>query len=164
MFIYFCKGESRVWAGKDKERGIHRIWSKFQSLSCQYRAQCRAWTHQPWDHDLSQSQMPNGLSHPGTPAKQDLFNRLVLCKWYLGLEIIFQRLHHTWIQKLLYPNNLYEKIIFFSPKCGKWLPKQLLLMMTLCDTLILCVTLVGHGMPRLNINSGSVYGSVSRCD
>ena len=51
-----------------RERGIHRIWSRFQALSCQHRAQCRPWTPMLRDHDLSRSQMLNRLSHPGAPS------------------------------------------------------------------------------------------------
>ena len=34
----------------------------------QQRAQCRAWTHKPWDHDLSWSGTLNRLSHPSAPV------------------------------------------------------------------------------------------------
>ena len=47
--------------------GRHRLRSRLQALSCQYRAWCGIWTHEPWDHDLSWSQMLNWLSHPGAP-------------------------------------------------------------------------------------------------
>ena len=52
---------------RGRERGRHRIWSRLQALSCQYRAQHGAWTHEPWDHDLSWIQMLTCLSHPGAP-------------------------------------------------------------------------------------------------
>ena len=60
MFTYF-------FGGRCRERGRHRIQSRFQALSCQHRAQCGARTHRLWNHDLSQSRMPNWLSHPGAP-------------------------------------------------------------------------------------------------
>ena len=41
--------------------------SRLQAPSCQHRAQCGAWTHEPWDHDLSQSWMLNWLSYVGAP-------------------------------------------------------------------------------------------------
>ena len=50
------------------ERGRHRIRNRLQALSCQHRARCGARTHGPRDHDLSRSQMPNRLSHPGAPT------------------------------------------------------------------------------------------------
>ena len=53
--------------GRGRERGRHRIWSRFQALSCQHRAQHGARTHGLWDHDLSQSWMLNRLSYPGAP-------------------------------------------------------------------------------------------------
>ena len=37
-----------MWAGKGRERGRHRIWSRLQALSCQHRAWCGAWTHKPY--------------------------------------------------------------------------------------------------------------------
>ena len=69
MFIYFWERVCVcVWAGEEAERGRHRIQSKLQALSCQHRAQPRAQTHKPENHDLSPSQTLNRLSHPGTPT------------------------------------------------------------------------------------------------
>ena len=65
MFIYFWDRE-REW-GTRRERGRHRIWSRFQALNCQHRAQRGARTHELWDHDLSWSQSPKQLSHPCAP-------------------------------------------------------------------------------------------------
>uniref|UniRef100_A0ABI7WN04 NPR3 like, GATOR1 complex subunit n=1 Tax=Felis catus TaxID=9685 RepID=A0ABI7WN04_FELCA len=47
-----------------RERGRHRIRSRLQALSCHHRVQHGARTHKPGNHDLSQSQMLNPLSHP----------------------------------------------------------------------------------------------------
>ena len=46
-----------IWETRGKERGreIGRENPK-QALHCQHRAQHRARTHDPWDHDLSQNQ------------------------------------------------------------------------------------------------------------
>ena len=63
-----CSGEGQ------RERGRHRIQSRFQALSCQHRAQCGARTHGPWDHDLSWSQKVNRLSHPGAPILAPFLN------------------------------------------------------------------------------------------
>ena len=52
----------RAWAGEG-QRGRHRIRSRLQTLGCQHRAWHGAQTHEPWDHDLSRSRMPNRLSH-----------------------------------------------------------------------------------------------------
>ena len=66
MFIYFLRErEAEHEQGRGRERGRHRIWSRLQAPSCQHRARCWARTHQPWDHDLSQSQTLNRPSHPG---------------------------------------------------------------------------------------------------
>ena len=54
--------------GRGRETGRHRIRSRLQALSCQDRVQCRAWTHEPRDHDLSWSRTLNCLSHPGAPC------------------------------------------------------------------------------------------------
>ena len=53
---------------KGRERGRHRIRSRLHSPSCQPRAPLGARTHKPQDHDLSQSQTLNRLSHPGAPT------------------------------------------------------------------------------------------------
>ena len=53
--------------GAQRERGRHRIWNRLQALRCQRRAWCGARTHEPRDHDLSQSWTFNQLSHSGAP-------------------------------------------------------------------------------------------------
>ena len=97
MFIYFWERqrEHEQGRGRVRERGRHRIWSRLLALSCQHRARCGAWTHELWDHDLSQSQMLNQLSHPGTPRNLD-FNKSARWFWhklefkntFLGLDCI----------------------------------------------------------------------------
>ena len=51
-----------------RERGRHRIRSRFQALGCQHRAWCVARTHQLQAHDLSQSPTLNRLSHTSAPC------------------------------------------------------------------------------------------------
>ena len=67
MFIYFWERGRESKQERSRDRGRHRIQSRLQVPSCQHRARRGAWTHQPWDHDLSWSQTLNWLSHPGTP-------------------------------------------------------------------------------------------------
>ena len=69
FYIFFWETETEHKWGRGRERRRHRIWSRLQALSCQRRARRGARTHKPWDHDESQSQTPNWLSHPGTPAR-----------------------------------------------------------------------------------------------
>ena len=45
-----------------------------QALHCQCGAGCRARTHELQEHDLSQSQMLNQLSHPGALGPLFLIN------------------------------------------------------------------------------------------
>ena len=59
--------ERRRVSGGGAERGRPRIRSRLQALSCQHTAWHGAWTHKPWDHDLSRSWMLNQLSYPGAP-------------------------------------------------------------------------------------------------
>ena len=72
MFIYFWRRETKREWGRGREKGSQRIPSRMQALSCRHRAWCRAQTHKLWDHDLSQSQMLNQLSHPDAPEKNVL--------------------------------------------------------------------------------------------
>ena len=64
MFILERERELEHEWGKGKERGRHRIRSRLQVLSCQHRAQHGAQTHEPQDHDLSQSWTFNQQNHP----------------------------------------------------------------------------------------------------
>ena len=78
--VYFWRRE-RVRAGEgQRERGKHRIQSRIQALSCQHRARHGAWTHEPWDHDLSPSRTLNLLSHPSVPNSFYLTKIFLLTK------------------------------------------------------------------------------------
>ena len=50
------KEKEQAWVGEG-QRGRHRTWSRLQALSYQHRAWWGAQTHEPWDHDLSQSRI-----------------------------------------------------------------------------------------------------------
>ena len=67
MLIYFRERERETECepGRGRERGRHRIGNGKQALSRQHRARREAQVHKLGDHDLSRSQMPNRLSHPG---------------------------------------------------------------------------------------------------
>ena len=71
LFTYFWDQEREIETeheqGRARERGRHRIWSRFQAVSCQHRTQHGAGTHQPWEHNLSWSWTLNLLRHSGTP-------------------------------------------------------------------------------------------------
>ena len=62
--------KARVGEGQ-REKGRHRIQSRFQALSCQHRARHGAQTHELWDHDLNWSWTLNRLSHPGAPSERE---------------------------------------------------------------------------------------------
>ena len=64
MFIF---ERERGWAGERKRERETQNSKQAQAPSCHHRAQCRARTHKPWDHDVSRSWTLNQLSHPGTP-------------------------------------------------------------------------------------------------
>ena len=54
------------------------------ALRWQQRAWRGAWTHHPWDHDLSQSWIPNWPRHPGAPSTLEFLKsinlRSYICK------------------------------------------------------------------------------------
>ena len=54
MFVYFER-ERESAQGRGRERGERE--NPKQALHCQHGAQCRAWTHEPWDHDLGQNRV-----------------------------------------------------------------------------------------------------------
>ena len=69
MFIF---ERERVQAREgQRERGRHRIRSRFQALSSQHRARRGARTRELGERDLSRSESLNRLSHPG--ATEDCF-------------------------------------------------------------------------------------------
>ena len=59
LFIYIDGGR-----GSERRRETE---NPKQAPHCQHGAGCRAWTHEPQDHDLSWSWTHNHLSHPGNP-------------------------------------------------------------------------------------------------
>ena len=74
LFIFIFEEREReereTWntsGGRGRQRRRQRIQSRLQALRCQHRARCGARTHGMRDHDLSQSQMLNQLSHSGAP-------------------------------------------------------------------------------------------------
>ena len=67
LFLRERERETEQEWGRGRERGKHRIQSRLQALSCQPRDRYGAWTHEPWDHDLSRSWTFNWQSHPGDP-------------------------------------------------------------------------------------------------
>ena len=74
LFIDFYFRESASWGGAERKRGRHRSRSRLQALSCQHTARRGARTHEPWNHDLSQSRTLNQRSHPGCPSAYYLLN------------------------------------------------------------------------------------------
>ena len=87
-FIHsFIYERERQTDRQTNQRGRHRIWSRLQALSCQHRAQCRARTHEPWHHDLSQSRTLNLLSHLGaTQVPQEDFAFRQTCLFHAQME------------------------------------------------------------------------------
>ena len=77
-----------------RDRRRHGVWSSLQALSSQHRARHRAQTHKLWDHDMSQSQTPNWLSHPGTPHLLFL-KHLLKGRRFLGLSLGMETLACT---------------------------------------------------------------------
>ena len=73
VYLFLREREREREQGRGRETWRHRIWSRRQSLNRQHRAQCGAWTHKLWDHDLSWSRMLTQLSHWGAP--QFFFSR-----------------------------------------------------------------------------------------
>ena len=64
LYVYIYFWERQSMSGEGTEREGDRIWSRLQASSCQHRAQHRAWTHEPWHHNLSRSRTLNRPGHP----------------------------------------------------------------------------------------------------
>ena len=91
VYLFLREGRSKTerdW-GRGRERGRHRIRSSFQALTCQHRARHGAWTHKSRNHDLSQSQMLNRLSHPGTLRLHHFIIKFFeILNWKLHFKIL----------------------------------------------------------------------------
>ena len=55
LFILWEREQDRTSGEGQRERGGQRE-NPMQPSPCQHRAQCKAQTHEPWDHDLSRNQ------------------------------------------------------------------------------------------------------------
>ena len=89
-FIYYWETERQSMSRGGAERGGDRIWSRLQALSCEHRVPRWAWTHEPWDYDLSQNWTLNQLSYPGAPRgkfKVSLPNRPSRDSWLVANEV-----------------------------------------------------------------------------
>ena len=60
--------------GAERKRERDRVQSRLQAPSCRHRARRGARTHQLCDQDLSRSQTPHRLSHPGAPSNLCILN------------------------------------------------------------------------------------------
>ena len=76
MFIYSEREKESKWGRGKKKRERE---NPKQAPCSQHRAQCRAWTHEPWDHDLSWSQPFSHLNHPCAPGLNNLKCITYLC-------------------------------------------------------------------------------------
>ena len=101
MFIDFWERKrDRAWAGEgERERDSEseagsRLWAVTTEPNTG-----GAWTHKPWDHDLSGSQILNQLSHPGAP---DVYFKNARGGWIeRELQRIMQKTLH-WQQRAAY--------------------------------------------------------------
>ena len=64
IYLFLMEREREHGRGRERERERERENLK-QAPHHHLGAQCGAGTHEPWDHDLSQSWTLNRLSHPG---------------------------------------------------------------------------------------------------
>ena len=95
MFIYFWDREREQERGRERRK--HKIWSRLQALSCQLRVQNGAQIYELRDHDLSQSQTLNQLSHLGTPKYIFLFAVISSLLPYSSLPPSFPSFSNTCI-------------------------------------------------------------------
>ena len=119
LFVCLFLREREHKPGRVRGRGRHRIRSRLQSLSCQHRAQRGAWTHEPRDHDMSQSQTLNQLSHPGT-SEELLLKCLLPFDEERGRRVLVNPLLHfqlariVKIDKIEYLVPLFLSVYFFT--------------------------------------------------
>ena len=72
MFIYFLRDRERQTMSRGGQREGDtepKAGCRLQALSCQHWTRCGAQTHEPWDRDLSRSQLLN----PGAPTRFHFF-------------------------------------------------------------------------------------------
>ena len=67
VYLFLKERETECEHGRGAEKETQNP-KRIQALSCQHRARRGARTGKPRDHDLSRSQRPTRLSHPGAPS------------------------------------------------------------------------------------------------
>ena len=115
MLICFLR-ERQSASGRGRERDTYRIRSRLQPPHYQPRAPRRDRTHKLWDHDLSQSQMFNRLSHPGAPAffltMHFSFKSKINISYFLNLHFYLNLFSNY---DFLFFSTMYSCIILKTP-------------------------------------------------
>ena len=83
MFIYFWETE-RARAGEGKRETETQILKQAPGSELSAQSPTWAWTHEPWDHDPSQSRTLNRLSHPSAPVASSWQNSKHLLLYLLS--------------------------------------------------------------------------------
>ena len=108
MFILGRERETEHEQGRGRERRSPRIWSRLQAPSCQPKAWHRAWTQEPWDHDLSWSQSATNWA---TQVPPTYFFISCSILWYCELYASAHQL-----KVCFFPQTRDFKAIFSSPQ------------------------------------------------
>ena len=74
--MFILRERVQAGEGQREQEAESRAGSRLWALS---KASRRPWTHEPWDHALSRSQMLNRLSHSGVPIIKS-FKTYTVCK------------------------------------------------------------------------------------
>ena len=109
----FGRGRARR-GGAEGERETAQLW--------QQQARCGAGTREPWDHDLSQSQTFNHLSHPGAPPFSFLCLPTRDIEWgqhhagqRMGVaSLVEERIHFTIkkVNQVMHTQSLFMNVSF----------------------------------------------------
>ena len=115
FFIYFWQRERE---GEGEGEGEEK--NPKQALCCQHGAWCRARSHEPWDHDLSQNQEWTLNRATQAPLKLRLWHQKTQSLFSLSFTFLLQPLRQVSRSSSQYRNDLPQNCYVYARWQCQW--------------------------------------------